>query len=72
MDEEMVSLDELQKSFGYERKNALQLARFFTGIAGTKRTDWGTSVGHAFQGLIEGRFLQTLSDEFTFFEEKDG
>jgi hypothetical protein len=69
MSNELVSPDDREKAFEYERQKALRLARFFTGIAGTKRTDWGISVGHAFQGLIEGRGLQTLSDEFEYYEE---
>lgn len=71
MSEEFVSLDDVrEKAFEYEQQKALQVARFFTGIAGTQRTDWGMSVGRAFQGLIEGKFIQTLSNEVKYFEEQ--
>lgn len=70
MEEGIVPQSEYEKAAKYCMEEALPVAQFFTGVAGSSRSEVVSSVGHIFQGVIAGKCWRTLKAESEYFIEK--
>lgn len=70
MSEKGLIIPEQYKEAGkYYLENILGPAEFFTGLVGSNRSQVFQSVGHAVQGLLSGKFLQILQQEYSHYRE---